>query len=107
MGEGGRVLERDEPHKRRRLDLLLNGAFSVPKYYRKMPMRPLKASKCWKFDNNAAVLSSVKAQALSMRPRRREGKLSLEGDIRVRNERLQHCAGVFRFVVKVWTGKEA
>ncbi|ETK97376.1 hypothetical protein, variant [Phytophthora nicotianae CJ01A1] len=51
--------DEEEPHKRQRLDSLFNGAFSVPTHYRKVPTRPLKASKCWKF-GNVVALSSVK-----------------------------------------------
>ncbi|KAG6952805.1 hypothetical protein JG688_00013118 [Phytophthora aleatoria] len=52
--------DEDEPQKRRRLESLFNGAFSVPTHYRKVPTRPLKASKCWKFGNSVVALSSVK-----------------------------------------------
>ncbi|POM68795.1 Chromodomain-helicase-DNA-binding protein [Phytophthora palmivora] len=53
--EGG-----ESPHKRRRADSLFNGAFSLPTHYRKVPTRPLKASKCWKFGTNVVALSPVK-----------------------------------------------
>ncbi|KAG1692996.1 hypothetical protein DVH05_024032 [Phytophthora capsici] len=50
----------DEPaQKRRRTDSLFNGAFSMPTHYRKVPTRPLKASKCWKFGANVVTLSPV------------------------------------------------
>ncbi|KAG7392548.1 CW-type Zinc Finger [Phytophthora pseudosyringae] len=52
--------EEDDPsHKRRRTDSLFNGAVSVPTHYRKVPTRPLKASKCWKFGSNVVALSPV------------------------------------------------
>ncbi|KAL3662213.1 hypothetical protein V7S43_012544 [Phytophthora oleae] len=50
----------DEPaQKRRRTDALFNGAFYMPTHYRKVPTRPLKASKCWKFGANVVALSPV------------------------------------------------
>ncbi|KAF4128816.1 CW-type Zinc Finger [Phytophthora infestans] len=52
--------DEDDPQKRRRLDSLFNGVLAVPTHYRKVPTRPLKASKCWKFGSNVVALSSVK-----------------------------------------------
>ncbi|GMF13301.1 unnamed protein product [Phytophthora lilii] len=52
--------DEDKPsRKRRRTEALFNGAFAVPTHYRKVPTRPLKASKCWKFGANVVALSSV------------------------------------------------
>ncbi|KAH7472398.1 PHD finger-containing protein [Phytophthora ramorum] len=53
--------EEEPSQKRRKVEpLLFNGAFSVPTHYRKVPKRPLKASKCWKFGTNVVSLSLVK-----------------------------------------------
>ncbi|CAI5717619.1 unnamed protein product [Peronospora destructor] len=47
----------DEPS---RAETLFHGAFSMPTHYRKVPTRPLKASKFWKFGTNVVALSPVK-----------------------------------------------
>ncbi|OWZ08947.1 hypothetical protein PHMEG_00018432, partial [Phytophthora megakarya] len=50
----------ESSHKRRKMDSLFSGEFSLPTHYRKVPTRPLKASKCWKFGTNVVALSPVK-----------------------------------------------
>ncbi|RMX65009.1 hypothetical protein DD238_005030 [Peronospora effusa] len=49
--------EEDEPS---RAETLFHGPFSLPTHYRKVPTRPLKASKFWKFGTNVVALSPVK-----------------------------------------------
>ncbi|KAL8019236.1 putative Zinc finger, PHD-type, Zinc finger, FYVE/PHD-type, Zinc finger, CW-type [Plasmopara halstedii] len=53
--------EDDDPEsqKRRRLDALHYSAFSIPIRYRKVPTRPLKASKCWRFGGNLLARSQA------------------------------------------------
>jgi hypothetical protein len=61
VGELSEDSEEDEPaRKRRRAESLFSGAFTVPTHYRKVPSRPLKASKCWKFGTNVVALSPLK-----------------------------------------------
>ncbi|TDH71767.1 hypothetical protein CCR75_001798 [Bremia lactucae] len=48
-----------ETEQQRRIESLFNSAFSVPIHYRKVPTRPLKASKCWKFGAKVLALSSA------------------------------------------------
>ncbi|KAI9914340.1 hypothetical protein PsorP6_006884 [Peronosclerospora sorghi] len=43
-----------------RVDSVFRGALLVPMHYRKVPTRPLKASKCWKLGHNLVVVSPVK-----------------------------------------------
>ncbi|CAH0479832.1 unnamed protein product [Peronospora belbahrii] len=50
----------ESTQKQRRAETLFDGAFSLPTHYRKVPTRPLKASKFWKFGTNVVVLSPVK-----------------------------------------------
>ncbi|KAG7400346.1 nuclear receptor binding SET domain protein 1 [Phytophthora boehmeriae] len=53
--------EDESSQKRRKTELPLTfGAFSLPAHYRKVPTRPLKASKCWKFGTNVVALSPLK-----------------------------------------------
>lgn len=53
--------DEDEPsRKRRKAESLFSGAFSLPTHYRKVPTRPLKASKSWKFGTNVVAVSPLK-----------------------------------------------
>ncbi|KAE9020314.1 hypothetical protein PR003_g14415 [Phytophthora rubi] len=53
--------DEDEPsRKRRKAESLFTGAFSLPTHYRKVPTRPLKASKSWKFGTNVVAVSPLK-----------------------------------------------
>ncbi|KAJ8526168.1 hypothetical protein ON010_g15010 [Phytophthora cinnamomi] len=53
--------DEDEPsRKRRKAEALFSGAFSLPTHYRKVPTRPLKASKSWKFGASVVSVSPLK-----------------------------------------------
>ncbi|GMF25217.1 unnamed protein product [Phytophthora fragariaefolia] len=53
--------DEDEPsRKRRKAESMLSGAFALPTHYRKVPTRPLKASKSWKFGTNFVAVSPMK-----------------------------------------------
>ncbi|CAI5731411.1 unnamed protein product [Hyaloperonospora brassicae] len=53
--------EENEPSRTRvRVEMHFNGVFPPPTHYRKVPTRPLKASKCWKFGTNIMAITPVK-----------------------------------------------